>query len=65
VTRRRISGEELEQLCVAGDALMNAARSLAYAVETGAPERVMWEEWAKVQPAIRAWIDARPSGVAS
>lgn len=54
-------GRELERLLAAGDALMAAARSLAYAWETDTPDRVMWDEWAKVQPAIQAWVDAHPA----
>lgn len=48
-----------EQLERAGDALMSAARSLAYAWETDTSDRVMWDEWKKAQPAIDGWIAAR------
>lgn len=55
----RALAAEVRRLQVAGDALMGVARSLAYAWETDTSVSVMWGEWAKVQPAINAWMDAR------
>lgn len=49
----------IQRLAQAGDALMGAARSLAYAWETDTPDRVMWAEWKKVGPAIEGWVTAR------
>lgn len=55
----QVLAAEVRRLHVAGDALMAATRSLAYAWETDTPDRVMWDKWAKVQPAIEAWMNGR------
>lgn len=53
------AGGDDTPLHLAGDALMGVARSLAYAWETESPDRVLWDAWKKVGPAIDGWMAAR------